>query len=1761
MGKKLKKILAISLSLSMLLNCFTVPMSASAAEKEPLQFGSDGKFKILVFSDVQDRYPVYQRVINIMEQALELEQPDLVVFTGDQTEMNTVDPEVDFRRTLEQILQPVVDADVPYAFVFGNHDDQAYESGTRADKDALLSVYQSIGDCRTVDANPELTGTGTCKIPIYASSGNDVAFNLWMVDSNTYYNPEDTSSGYGNPMQDQLAWMAENNDEGINSLVFQHIPMPEIYNLLTEDANGEKTYGDKKYAKTLNANASGYLGEFPCPCNAENNTGEFQTLKKMGNVLGVFTGHDHLNDFTGTYDGIKMTAVPGMTYLNYGDEAVRGYGVIELDEDNLLDYDYNTVKYSTLDEETGTFGETTYDEYDEITYSDLKMNGQALSSTSYTISDGHTFTYDATSPSKSAIFKFRWTAGSNPGFQFSFDEGENGNIANPFGVWIKRAEQAEPNGAWHLKPNVNSQINMDSKVSQGDTFDIEFGRLKILTGAPQYVGQYYVYLKVNGELIQDGYSNVDEEGNYISGKATVCQVSNVIRFGGWGNGGDDKISEYVETPTEEYMAYDIVGLKDLGITDSTISKGEYSYAGTSPTYSVIFKFGWEANVTDKDFKIALDREWNNAFTIQFSSDVIRSYLGYGSESGDREKITPAITTGSHEVEIGRLRVKTGENAGKDYVYLKVDGTIIDENYTNWYQTEGGYESGYGTTTLAYKICFPTEGTADQKFYEVLTEEPDEEPESPYYAYDIVGLKDLGITDSTISKGEYSYAGTSPTYSVIFKFGWEANVTDKDFKIALDREWNNAFTIQFSSDVIRSYLGYGSESGDREKITPAITTGSHEVEIGRLRVKTGENAGKDYVYLKVDGTIIDENYTNWYQTEGGYESGYGTTTLAYKICFPTEGTADQKFYEVLTEEPDEEPESPYYDYDEITYSDLKEDDNFISSDGMNISGSKEFTYDVTSPTYSAIFKFRWTVGTVAELQFSFDMDNSGMSAFSTWFRPAPNDSEYGGIRIMQNSTSKIKYLLTQEIKQGETHDIEFARLKVKDGENAGKYYVYLKVDDELIGEGYLDVDENGTYLTDNSETQLSNVIYFYSNDYDIDNAISAIPAVEAYEDYDEVGFSDLRDADGNALEGQKLMSGATVLTYDKTSATSSVIFKYRWKVGDIAKFQMSFDKVSSETMSYMFGVWLEETDSYPNGRMWLRPAYGPEVGLATALVPGTSHNIEFARLKVASGENAGKYHVYIKIDDVLIAEDYVAADVVNANDVYTTDPDATEVALSNEIFFAFWGSEGNSIMAYREVGSNKYDGTRGDFNSDGIINEVDLKTLRKYLVGIDVGDMPDGIGDMNVDDETNVLDLIVMKKHLVILNDYTRTGSITLGTQEHLNEDESKTAEYIADASATLGASAYRLSMPIHQLYYANSANEAVVREDNMGTFKGMVKALKEQGITEILYVTDSFILPYGYADNTMNHNKTVPDPKTDTGNYVAWLTVNAEAFKKLAEEVPEIKFFEPYNEINLKTTRLERYGCAWDTTSDVQATYKFTLQEKAGIMADLCWYVSRAVKSVSTNNQVTTPSIIVGSNSIIENDFVEAFYDAIESGAYPSNQSLTDKRVDNYFTIVNIHAYPDYTENDAWFGDNFESNANDEITEWAGYISAAYDVVRAHNDGSSRVWLTETGMSSYDPDGELRSESNVERIIELALKKLDEELTFVETVYFYEIADMSSDKYDTPSSETHFGLFYAYDDLDAPYAAKSSAKVIYRFFHNGATDYSQLDALAKRYAE
>ena len=1974
-------------------------MDTPEAGAEPLKFGSGGKFKAVIFSDIQENTSDQNgiaRLVGIMERAIEYENPDLIILLGDNTELNIKDPEDDFRALLTQILAPIVNAGVPYAFVFGNHDDQSYYSGQRTDKDAMLAVYQSIGDCRTTDPDPSLFGTGTCKIPIYASGSNDVAFDLFMVDSNTYQNPITASGGYDNPHADQLAWMAANKDAGVNSLVFQHIPMPEYYNLLVEDANGEKTYGGKKYAKALNANATGHLGEFPCPPNAGDNTGEFAALKSMGGVLGVFTGHDHLNDYTGTYDGINLTAVPGMTYFNYGDEEVRGYGVIDLNESNLSTYDYHTVKFSEMDallspyafnldfsggnsiETSGnaaeiantgstvtykfddtlkktvasfdgtsgygyTLSETARDKmrdgytyeilyklpsvpggdtdlasgmysggfgteyktsnnefrywqsfnesqeyrqlyygsgskstgswihiaavwdpdardgagqlrgflngaykdysnpgskelkfnangefyvggnstsggnfrdgtacdiafvrihdkaysdsevadlytaaitpgsgavdgkyypYDEITYSDLRKDFFPLDHNGFTFGGGNVLTYDATSPSFSAKLKFRWTAGSNTGIQFSFDKSGTNSMSYPFGVWVKKpnSDSAGANGAWHLKPtDGNLLVNMDSPVAQGDTFDIELGRLKVVESDAQHGGQYYVYLKVNGELIKSTYSSVNANGTYTSGGST-CRISNQLVFDDWGSTGN-KISASPEA--ESYADYDEIYYSNLYVNGTPVANerpgggATYTYNKTSESGSVVLKLRYIPAGTETEGQISFDRRGsNNAINYMFGVQIYkptaeypngRIWLrpGYGPSVGFDE---PLVAGNSYDIEFARLKVATGLNAGKYYMYFKMNDVLLAEDYVaaNVVDGSGNYTSAPSSTACSISneiyITFWGGGGA------TITNPAYEET---YESYDEVYYSDLYVngnpvpTEKSGSGTTYTYNKTSASGSAVLKLRWKAANPETQFQISFDKKGtDNAINYMFgmqlygpNSTFANGYIWLrpGYSEATKVGLSEAIQLGqNYDIEFARLKVATGPNAGKYYMYFKMNDVLLAEDYVaaNVVDSSGNYTSNPGPTACRISnemyITFWGGGGA------TITNPPYNET---YDSYDEVNYEDLLINGNPVDVSGMDLGATRRCTYNATSPSYSAVLKFRWTAGAEAHVVLYFDAWDPSAFPFCLAIKKPGYDglgaaAGANGAWHIDPSVSGNIVQMSEAVTAGETRDIEYGRLKVMTGPNAGKYYVYLKVDEVLVSFYYYGgVSADGTYK--NGTGTLSNNVLFTSSTSD--NFISATPV--PYEPYDEVGYDDLRQ-NGKPLAGDTTgMSCATVFTYNRTSPTGSAIFKYRWKVGSVPKFQLSFDKTASDAMAYMFGAWLYEPDqaNYPQGKLWLRPSYGPEVNLVSALTPGSEHNVEFARLKISTGPDRGKYYVYIKIDNVLIAEDYVAASVVDKSGDYTSDPGTKALNVkSGEIIFTFWGSEGNTISTYKKA-------IRGDFNSDNAINVRDLESLRKAVLGFeDASGNPAEIADFDSNGTINVIDLVVMKKHITATNSYSKTGSLNLGTQEHLLEsngnfvDNTKTASYIAAASAVLGANSYRLSMPIHNLYYASGSNGVIAKDNGkMAQLKGMVAALKAQGINEILYVTDSFILPYGYSNPATNHNKTCPTPGTQ--DYENWLKVNAAAFGALAAEVPEIKFFEPFNEINLTTTGFEKPGIPWDASDQVAANYKYSIEEKAGVMADLCWYISRAVKAVDPANQVTTPSICVGSHeSIIEGTYLNALYNAIESGVYPTNNALGDIRVDNYFTLINIHAYPEYATT--------SSARTTKINNIASDIgSSIYSVMQAHHDGNSRVWLTETGVSVFGS----RTEANAGDLMTKLLTKINTGATYIDTVIFYKVADASTSN-GLSEPETKFGLFYAGDASSNRYAAKQTAKAVYKFFHNGSTDYTALNNLA-----
>ena len=347
----MKKIISVLLCLAMLFAVTAV--FASANQDTKLRFNSDGKFKIMQIADLQDDEILDGLVKDFIKKALEEEQPDLVVLTGDNTAgyackvgIKSVD---DFlsKQAIKQYMSIFEDFGVPVAMVYGNHDDD----DTKTTKEDLMAMYQKYDCFIGYDAEPELYGCGTYNVPICSSDGSDkVEFNLWMIDSNTY---DEEKGGYDYVHPDQIAWYekteaaltAANGGTPVPSMLFQHIIVDEIWDCLEKcepEDEGAWTFDHGTYRIKPELQKGGNFKEWPCPGTQESD--QFESVKENGDCLAMFFGHDHDNSFEIAYEGIDIVATPGFTYQSYSNED-RGFRIIELDESDLSTYETRLIHW------------------------------------------------------------------------------------------------------------------------------------------------------------------------------------------------------------------------------------------------------------------------------------------------------------------------------------------------------------------------------------------------------------------------------------------------------------------------------------------------------------------------------------------------------------------------------------------------------------------------------------------------------------------------------------------------------------------------------------------------------------------------------------------------------------------------------------------------------------------------------------------------------------------------------------------------------------------------------------------------------------------------------------------------------------------------------------------------------------------------------------------------------------------------------------------------------------------------------------------------------------------------------------------------------------------------------------------------------------------------------------------------------------------------------------------------------------------------
>ncbi len=368
----MKKLSSLLLALVMMFGSVTFLSSAVSDNGHKLQFREDGTFKILQLSDIQDNLYLQPLTKNFIIDLLDRTQPDLVILTGDNIGPNKAFTKWGNKRLIKNVMDIFEGRGIRVAAVFGNHDGE-----NRMTKDEQLAFYQEytcfIG--AETEEGKALTGSGTYNLPVMSSKDEGkTVFNLWLFDSQEY-NEENDLGGYGCVQKDQIEWYVktekaltdENGGKPVPSLAFQHIIIPEVYEVLLETGeaeNWEITFTTEDYAEGYSMIKSDIVYTLPekyrdedtflsetC-CSPEYSNGQVQAMIENGNVLGIASGHDHKNSFVIPYKGVDIIQTPTVGFGSYGDEN-RGARVITLNEKDLSAYDTDVIffrDYYTTDD-------------------------------------------------------------------------------------------------------------------------------------------------------------------------------------------------------------------------------------------------------------------------------------------------------------------------------------------------------------------------------------------------------------------------------------------------------------------------------------------------------------------------------------------------------------------------------------------------------------------------------------------------------------------------------------------------------------------------------------------------------------------------------------------------------------------------------------------------------------------------------------------------------------------------------------------------------------------------------------------------------------------------------------------------------------------------------------------------------------------------------------------------------------------------------------------------------------------------------------------------------------------------------------------------------------------------------------------------------------------------------------------------------------------------------------------------------------------
>lgn len=334
----------------MIVVCAAFWLASSAS----LRFRPDGSFKIVQFADLhfgegedvnwgpeQD-----SKSTSVMKSVILAESPDLVIFSGDQLTGNNIRDNA--TAYWSQVVAVCADFNIPWAIVFGNHDDAALEVSSQVSSTThrveLMAFDQTFPLSLSRAGPANVTGVSNYDLDIWGPLGEEYApwARLYLFDSGGGSLPEVVD-------QTQADWYTQSSTSAASrwgplsaaswtSLVFVHIPLPEYSSVFTSSSCVGTISDDGVTPVAAPSPLIAALVMETSPPTAPT-------------ARAVFVGHDHGNDWCCPYQQSNSSSSSRIElcfgrhsgYGGYGDWA-RGARVVQLQRITQEDQEEETME-------------------------------------------------------------------------------------------------------------------------------------------------------------------------------------------------------------------------------------------------------------------------------------------------------------------------------------------------------------------------------------------------------------------------------------------------------------------------------------------------------------------------------------------------------------------------------------------------------------------------------------------------------------------------------------------------------------------------------------------------------------------------------------------------------------------------------------------------------------------------------------------------------------------------------------------------------------------------------------------------------------------------------------------------------------------------------------------------------------------------------------------------------------------------------------------------------------------------------------------------------------------------------------------------------------------------------------------------------------------------------------------------------------------------------------------------------------------------